>query len=511
MRIFDEMRNEFTKKENLLQIAWVGALFSISALLLFYNTFRYSMPLGYGGLYALMAEEIAAGNFAIPVSVSYYGPGGIPFAYPPLAFYMAAALLKLDISVITILRLLPPLLSLLSLAPLYLLAKDQSDSSFAAGLTVLYAACSPSLYVMHVWSAGMVRALAFLFMLCGLYALYRALRDERLSFASLAGLFLGLTTLTHLFYALVFALWAASLFLINIRRLFAWKIFASTAMIALVCVTPWVFLMARRYGLEIFLNAFSSHDNAAFMEIVGQPDAIFSWFFGKLFALTSPLPALILIVCGLVYLIVKRRFSVPLALVFFALLLSGEGDRFIALLGAILFGFGGMALTRLKIGGTAARPVLFLFGGAAALQTLFFGFQEIRNTLPLLNEYTFETAKYVRANMSPSSRYLFVTGQAEAEWFPYLLRREPFVSKWGSEWLGTYYEQRALQMAVSNCRDAQSLECLKRLDIKFSSEDFLITKRSEKRLMNELESSPSCERIAAFGGYIIWQAQCLNQ
>lgn len=511
MYTFRKLKNILTSKIGLIQIIWIGVLISASSVLLFFNAFRFSMPLGYGGLYALMAEEIAASNFLIPLSASFYGPGGIPFAYPPLAFYTAAILIKFDISIITILRFLPPLFSLFSMIPLYMLVRDSSNSGFAAGLAVLYAVGSSSLYVMHVWSAGLVRALAFFLMLCGLYFFSRALRKEKLSFAFLAGLFLGLTTLTHLFYALAFVLWTAALFLAGAKKRITWGVFASMTVVALACVAPWFFLMINRYGLDIFYNAFFSHDNAAFVEVLGRPNAISSWFLGKISVLTSLPLAFLLIVCGLVYLIFKRRFAVPLALFFFALLLSGEGDRFIAVLGAILFGFGGMALTSLRNIGNVSRPLSVLFVASAVFQVLFIGFQEFRRTSPLLNEYAFKTAQYVQSNTPESARYLFVTGQAEAEWFPYLLKREPFVSKWGSEWIGQYYEQRSLQMAVSNCRDAQSVECLRKLNLEFSSEDFLITKRSERRLMNELGSLPSCERMAAFGGYILWQARCLNQ
>ena len=48
-------------------------------------------PLNDGGLFYAMAEDVRRAGFALPMYSSYNGVG-IPFVYPPLAFYLAAAL-----------------------------------------------------------------------------------------------------------------------------------------------------------------------------------------------------------------------------------------------------------------------------------------------------------------------------------------------------------------------------------------------------------------------------------
>ena len=208
MQVFKYLENESTKPFSPMKAVWLAVLFGISAAFLFYNAFRFSFPVAFAGMYTLMAEQIADGGFSLPMQIPYYGPGGVPFAYPPLALYVMAAFLKFDVSMITYTRYVPPVFSLLALAPLYLLAKELTRSHFAAGLTVMYAVFSPALYISHTWAAGIVRALSFFFMLWGLYFFNRMLREEKLSLGALAGVFGGLATLTHLYYALFFALWA---------------------------------------------------------------------------------------------------------------------------------------------------------------------------------------------------------------------------------------------------------------------------------------------------------------
>lgn len=58
----------------------------------------HSLPLGCAGMFTQMAEQIAGANFVLPAEIPYYGPGGIPFVYPPLGHYLFALYLKTGLS-----------------------------------------------------------------------------------------------------------------------------------------------------------------------------------------------------------------------------------------------------------------------------------------------------------------------------------------------------------------------------------------------------------------------------
>jgi len=461
------------------------------------------MPLGYGGLYALMSEQISANHFLLPSEVPFYGPGGIPFAYPPLAFYvMAFGVQLMDVTTITYLRFAPSIFSSFSLVLVFLIADRIIRSKIAAVIAVVLVVFSPSLYNMHIWAAGVVRGLAFLLMLCGILFLHLSMEQKGNGFAILAGLFFGLTVLTHLFYGLFFALWLFIWSGIQLNRL-PWKKVFFIILMSVLLILPWVSLMVARYKWVIFLNAFSSHDNAAFIEVITTPGILSEWIGGK-FSLFSSNPfSIILIGLGLLYLINLRQVILPLVF------LPMEGSHFIELLGAICIGAGCIAMIRWS---ARSKWLNYSAWGFAILVLLIHvrnGIPFVVNDAPTVDASAFDVARYVHENIPLDSKYLFVAAQSEAEWFPYLLRREPFASKWGSEWLGTYNDQRLLQSAIVTCRDLQSVDCLKQLPLDITEGDFLITRKAQRKLENQLELLPACGQRAVFGRYVVWSAECL--
>ena len=82
----------------------------------------HAWPLHDGGLFFRMISEIVADGLRIP-SVTSYGNAGIPFAYPPLALWLAALLKSLTpMSLADVMRLLPATFSVLELPAFFLQA-----------------------------------------------------------------------------------------------------------------------------------------------------------------------------------------------------------------------------------------------------------------------------------------------------------------------------------------------------------------------------------------------------
>jgi len=101
--------------------------------LLFQGAYNYIFPSGFAGLYVLMSELIVNNNFQIPQYIPYYGPGGIPFAYPPIGPYLLAVVSTLfHISIINYLRFVPPFIMLLSIIPIYYIAFEITHSRFGS-------------------------------------------------------------------------------------------------------------------------------------------------------------------------------------------------------------------------------------------------------------------------------------------------------------------------------------------------------------------------------------------
>ena len=102
----------------------LAILLLVFAAFLFLSKLGTPYPNGYAGLYTLMAERIVANGSAVPPTIPLYGPGGIPFAYPPLAFYLMAAVTTFfKVQPFDYLRFAPALFYLLSLVPMYALSR----------------------------------------------------------------------------------------------------------------------------------------------------------------------------------------------------------------------------------------------------------------------------------------------------------------------------------------------------------------------------------------------------
>ena len=103
----------------------------IAVPILFFQAFRYSFPLGYAGMFTLVAEEIAQAGFKLPMSIPHYGPGGIPLIYPPFAMYGFALADQLGVSTWSYLRFAPAIFTLLALVAFYYFTADVVGSKVA--------------------------------------------------------------------------------------------------------------------------------------------------------------------------------------------------------------------------------------------------------------------------------------------------------------------------------------------------------------------------------------------
>ncbi len=480
----------------------------LGAVMLLYNAFRYSLPMGYAGLYAQASQQIAQDGFRLPLSIHFYGPGEVPFAYPPLAFYAMALGLDLGVSPLTYLRLIPALLSLLGLIPLYLLTERLTQSRLGAAVAVGLCAASPVLYAAHTWAAGIVRALAFLLLLSGLYFFDRAIRQERWLLPAVSGALFGLVVLTHLSYALFLAICLVCWLVTNLNPRTV-KAAIISAGVAAIVIAPWAYSMISRYGATPFLSAWSTHGNESFLAALAQPSAFAGWVGGNLGVIMAVPLLMVFVALGLAYLAAKREFTLPLLFLVSVLVLSPEGDRFIAMLAAVLAGASSRAVGAWLPNPRWLGPASQVLLGSVVLYSMLLGFRSIRNTRPQLQEGALQLATLVQRTTSTGTRFLILAAPNEAEWFPFLLQREPLASKWGAEWLGTYYSASGLVAALNDCRRAQDVGCLQALDLPLGSGDILITHRGDKTLTAGLESQTSCPQLAAEGQYLLWNAACL--
>jgi hypothetical protein len=458
-----------------------GCLLFISAGLYLYNAFRYSYPVGYAGLYTLMSEQLGANRFQLPWTVPYYGPGGFPFAYPPVGFYLAALVTKvLNLSALTYLRFAPPLLTLLFLMLDYILIKKITTSRIKAILGVSLTATASAVYEYQVQAAGMVRSLALVFAVASLIFTWETMsshysRRSRYVRACLAGLALGLTIQTHLSYAL-FSIIGILVFTLYIRNN-SWRkqIFLATIIlgIGLVFSSLWWATIISRYGFNVLANPARSHGNFEVLhalEVVGIRSAPLL-FIQKLIGITykwSPIILVGLIVGGLVYQVLKRKWFL---LTWFILifLIIGEPDRYLLIIGSIVAADLIFSILELVHNQDAEEDHVNLLLYIAAICILlsvpfYSAVKVVWSDSPSLSDSVLEMSKWVKNYTSLDAHYLLLDSNNDLdEWIPYLTQRAPITGNWGAEWVGNLVSLNDLSDKLNSCVSQQSNECLQEL------------------------------------------------
>lgn len=210
-------------------------------------------PLGDGGMFAVMAQDLRDAGFALPAFTSYNG-GTIPFAYPPLGLYLVA-LLPGD-PVVTE-RWLPFLWSVLGIYAFWLLARELHERS--AGVATIAFALLPASYAWEIMGGGVTRALGLMLGLLSLAAVAAALRRPAYPTALLGGLVGGLAALAHPGETLMVAAGAVLLWLLVDRSMRGLLTLVLTASTAAVVMLPWLVVVLGQHGLEPFLAVLETH------------------------------------------------------------------------------------------------------------------------------------------------------------------------------------------------------------------------------------------------------------
>ncbi|HUX88669.1 MAG TPA: hypothetical protein VMW65_16820, partial [Chloroflexota bacterium] len=239
-----------------------GWVFFLAAFVRVTYIMASRFPLHDGGLFFQMIQDLQAAHYRLPL-VTSYNQAGIPFAYPPLAFYVAGWLSDLmHWPLIGVLWLLPPFLSLLCLGAFVLLAQRLLPDRGLVILASLAFALAPRAYDWLIMGGGLTRAFGQLFALLFLHRLHRVYTVRRRADVVLAAAFGAATVLSHLEWT-YFAAYSALVFLAILGR-DRWSMAASAVIAAgsALISAPWWVTVLSRDGLAPFIAAVtgSSHD-----------------------------------------------------------------------------------------------------------------------------------------------------------------------------------------------------------------------------------------------------------
>lgn len=419
-----------------------------------------------GGLYLQTVEEIRRHGYRLPGRIPYYTAGGIPFAYPPFAFYALAALVDLTgVDPVWLMRVLPGLLVVAYLLPYYAIAEELLATPRRAGFATLVFGVAPPVLQWHLSSGGVVRGLATLLTLTGVYTGLRLFRTGGRTWLAASTLLWALVVLTHPVYTVFFGWTYLLLYAATDRSLAGLLRGATVAGGGLVIAAPWWVLVASRHGFGVFVAALDSRSSLG-----GTAYRIYSQFLWPVVDVDAVTAFYVLAFAGTVYAVYRRRFFLPVWLVSASYLIGKQRFTFVAgAMLAALFVFdvvvpaaarAGAAVDRERLVAVGAIVVLVVgstgVGAAYAgsgLQTA----HESSDTMPeTVDPADREAMEWAQTHTRPSADFL-VLGDT-AEWFPYYSERTILVSPWGTEWTDHFREEVQRYLSMSTCEDLACLE-----------------------------------------------------
>jgi asparagine N-glycosylation enzyme membrane subunit Stt3 len=163
----------------------------------FNPTLLAGFPINQGGMFAVMVDDLRANHYLLPVYTTY-NHLQIPFAYPPLGFYVGGLVADLfSMDSVQVVRWLPSFFASLSIPAFYLLARRLLKNKYYASVSTVFFAFMPRAFSWFITGSGLTRSPGQFFMLLTLVVVVRLYQENRRSDILWGGIFAGLTVMSH--------------------------------------------------------------------------------------------------------------------------------------------------------------------------------------------------------------------------------------------------------------------------------------------------------------------------
>lgn len=442
-------------------------------------------PLRDGGMFFVMTRELEKAHFSLPAFTSF-NSAGIPFAYPPLGFYIAGLLSSAThISLLSAFHYLPFAISVLTVVAFYWLARSILTSKVAVAAGTVAFATLPGTFVLTIAGGGITRALGLFFAILALCQIRQMYQWRQLGRLIAASILSGLTVLSHPEAPVFLGLSALVMCIFFGRDRVALRFSALLALGTLLMTAPWWVAVLVRHGAEPFLLA--AHSGGAGLSGI---------LAGAVLLTTKNVTA-------------ETFFPIAYALAIVGLLCrSRDGKRFLGWWAVViaLLDFRGMGIyvtvpLALLAGVGVADGLLPMLAGAEhelrsssperqrwaafvlgciVIYATVAGMLTATRTLAALSPENRQAMEWVAANTPDTSRFLVVNNAAAtgaqsasgadwwvgqrfentSEWFPALTGRESVATPQGREWIAPDFGDRVRDyLGLQVCAD-RSGDCL---------------------------------------------------
>ena len=429
-------------------------------------------PLHDGGLFYQMTRDLQAAGYRLPETTTYNGDR-IPFAYAPLAMYLAGVLDDATpMTLTTVFMVVPLIASTATVGAFFLLANQTLRSRLTVVAAVFVFGMLPRSFLWLIMGGGITRSLGLLFALLMLHSVQAMYVRRDLRWAASASVFAALAVLSHLEMAW-FAAFSAALFFVFYGRHRAGVIGSAVVCAATLALTaPWWGTILAQHGLSPFIAAMSGRNAGASNPIASFIQYRFTS--EPLFTLMAALGLL-----GVLVELARRAWLLPVWLLAALVLDQRAGGNIAAVPLAMLAAVAivdavvpaALGITAAAGGRAAPRWLMpAVFGVIAAYAVL-----SALLTGPMLLAPTSDAEQQAMAwpaeNTDPSSRFLVISGDRwfadrTSEWFPVLSHRQSVATAQGYEWVtgGAFAKRVEAYDEAQECaqKDSACLEAWRR-------------------------------------------------
>ena len=459
-----------------------------------YPVIKADFPLVDGGMFYVMIRDLQSAHFSLPAFTTY-NQLQIPYAYPPLGFYLAAFVNSMTgISILKVIQWMPLILNILTVPTFYLLLKRILNSEPRAALAVLIFVLTPNSYWWTIVGGGLTRSLGTFFFIAAVFCVYQMYMEKKTIWI-VASIFTGaMVTLSHLSWALQTVIVVPLLWYFfgrdkrNIANSFI------VAFGVLLLTSPWWLTVVSHHGIDVFIQAFQVNHSRWLTWTI-----LFALSFTGEYTTVIAVFAMI----GLFIHLYKRNYF----FVFWALLcLLGDprGGTYASILPFAVLAMSaitdGIALQFTKP--NPENSEAWIHSLNSRIGKLFFGFFIVlflynaynvsdRLSQEVLNPNQREALEWIKMHTDMKASFLVFDEQGNpllspfVEWFPALSGRRSLTTIQGTEWLNGdqhYNAQIPIITAIRACL-VRDVEC-----IKIKADYIVISSRSRVPLLISLES-----------------------
>jgi hypothetical protein len=434
-------------------------------------------PINDGGLFYGFVRQIEPVFPGLPETVTYNGLE-LPFAYPPLSFWLVTLMSKLGVSPLGIFHVAPILMNLVYVGLFAVVLRRNGASLMFVALAMLFFCSMLRTFEWLVMGGGIPRSLGSLLLLATLLVVGipdGKNRQPLSTFRMIAtGALVAATILTHLEWginAAVAVIFSRATGSPNLKDFVLGTTIAGLT--ALVLISPWLYFVYAAHGLEPFLAAGAS---GQFKNLASSDGvlAILVW------GLINPMIPL-----GVGLMLYRKQFFWPAFFVACLLLTPRHSETPTTMPLAIFAATGAMWLfsTVLQPGKNRAIGwiVMLFFIGVVTIPRFNVDFVAKGAVVHALRRPQLDAMKWV-AEYHPKDTFIVLErwgwwSASSAEWFPVLTGARSTNTVQGREWIRGSYG-------------------------KFYDDDIRLKSAVIRRLSPGVEPRPSCseirKRIAVF-------------